>query len=1692
MTPKDKKVLKPKAFIEEWFFKKGHTPGDAHTIAGQLTLNELELYTHTKRFIFELIQNADDMPAGNRKVKIDIVLLKNHLLFMHNGKAFDREDVMAIADAAKSTKAKGLTQTGYKGIGFKSVFTDSVRVYIKSADYSFKFDKKAEIYKNFEAVYAGYINSLTEEAKEKFRDEYSSREAEFTNTDKIPWQIKPIWVDRYPEELQQSKFKEKYNVAIALEISAEVIKQKDYAGMIKGLLGEPRFLLFLRNTNGFCFVDGNEETLIEIAPEKKKSIIDIVKNDTEHASYIKHDFSIEISNEGFEQAGMNMYKKTVDGKVEFYDGQNIKLENIPEKLGHLDKTVISFSARIKFDKKDENAEHGQIVKLSKDESILFNYLPTSDQRFEFPFLVNADFVSKTDREFIQIENKWNHYLFYQIGKSCLQWAKELGEIIEGSGKNKQSKYLSNYLNILPDRLLDDDNGELASINQAYNKGFKKGIETVAFVADNDLIMRKCDELIIDDTDISLILGTDIFNLLSKTAKHLPNKAIEKSKLKKNHFGIVEFATSDLVTALNDEENKKAVIDRILSLDQEQYSAFLVWLNNFYQNKHNDIAWIKGFSFVRHEGELLNITEALKKNNLIIRTAKTEKIEALLQKAGFTLSEFKLDDEELTAVYNSAKTENYYLTSDSVLFQRIKDSGNFTQLDPTEKNQLLLFFEGLKISDSTKSLSLFNNRKNTAVLRPLSTLISNDCTDIPDWLEDAVISAEEEGALSDQFKKMLIRDKNFLKDVFCNKDTYEIISKNIDQNNVTEFYEYILALHTKLPENEKKLNYNDIPWLYIPAKQQFAKATEVYFEESLTRIQSSNKYNNIAQVITNFSKIDLADFSALPLKEAFGLGTNNKSSERNYEAKYDRDNVNDFLDFLELKGSEFFKKVKIEKLDDSFIFGDTGSLIQFYTEDEKLLERINKDVKISGMLLLLPKELYSTDRHKIGLLEGNALLDFLIENGMRDAAFSEHLLQIKDKKLREKFIEHFEELDLESGKTYDRNSNEYRIIEIFCDYAQEDKANYEKLQPKIKYDGLSVSERGISDDISIIYDIENEHFKTELNLSDVLSNYRDRSSSLREIFDSFPDLSNEKLEKVFKKQKKGLSAIYNELQASNLEYLNAYQSFFVFVYKEFQKAKGLLTENPEQTELALEKEKPFFTDLFHSDPLQYSYEAEKFITFCFEHKYPSFIDLIAFPDLNPETKVIDDTYALEAIEIIPIWLIDFINAGQQTEKINFLIQAGLNGTESNVVLIRKGFSENNSELFSKGLALVDNVTLLTNTLEWLKSKSESSDFVLSADYLSPIYKKLEAKEVKTDFLIPVLTDYDTNKYQLVESSGNIFHLKNESWKVYGKNVFDYIRSKDEYVTDLVLPESYHESLGIVNEQLIVSPDTEKLEDNSCYFESDFYYEWNLKEQYPIKIYTGEKIPYNVYYQDELLLEATEGKSVNASDVYYIVESEVGYIPYPIRELLPEDIFNKLVVLKEDYSKNAHKISFEVTEIQGFQNLFKHSIPEEYYKDINLAACVSALVELANEYDVKQVNLSNSADYAQIDPVIDNISGVSYTVMCRSAKNGLLYLTAQSWDRLDRPDVKLFVKTGSKSSDYWLFNTKDELMQVSDTEYQVFRVEAPSSANNIDDIINGKFAKDKVWLILKMKENEVYNSIFERISLFEQNPDYDNFG
>ena len=110
------------------------------------------MYSSKQRMIFELLQNADDAP-GKEKVEFHIDTNRNYFFVMHDGAPFNEDDVDAITSAAESTKRDDSKKTGYKGIGFKSVFTDSTEVWLKSGSYQFAFLRNSPLFKDFDGFY---------------------------------------------------------------------------------------------------------------------------------------------------------------------------------------------------------------------------------------------------------------------------------------------------------------------------------------------------------------------------------------------------------------------------------------------------------------------------------------------------------------------------------------------------------------------------------------------------------------------------------------------------------------------------------------------------------------------------------------------------------------------------------------------------------------------------------------------------------------------------------------------------------------------------------------------------------------------------------------------------------------------------------------------------------------------------------------------------------------------------------------------------------------------------------------------------------------------------------------------------------------------------------------------------------------------------------------------------------------------------------------------------------------------------------------------------------------------------------------------------------------------------------------------------------------------------------------------------
>ena len=147
----DLRIIDKAQFLHTLFLIKGNLRGKAliDSIDQQkMVFDETTGAEHT--YLYELLQNANDYPFNSEKVKVKFVLTKKYLFFLHTGAAFDLKNIVAICSINDGNKRENKQAIGYKGIGFKSVFAaHNDYVYIKTGDWSFRFDEKFSKEKKF-------------------------------------------------------------------------------------------------------------------------------------------------------------------------------------------------------------------------------------------------------------------------------------------------------------------------------------------------------------------------------------------------------------------------------------------------------------------------------------------------------------------------------------------------------------------------------------------------------------------------------------------------------------------------------------------------------------------------------------------------------------------------------------------------------------------------------------------------------------------------------------------------------------------------------------------------------------------------------------------------------------------------------------------------------------------------------------------------------------------------------------------------------------------------------------------------------------------------------------------------------------------------------------------------------------------------------------------------------------------------------------------------------------------------------------------------------------------------------------------------------------------------------------------------------------------------------------------------------
>ena len=94
------------------------------------------LYSDPSHFIFEILQNAEDVGAK----KVSFELFEDRLDIYHNGEDFDFPNIDGITGIGRTTKRDDLNKIGKFGYGFKSVFAVTQTPLIYSGAYSIKIE----------------------------------------------------------------------------------------------------------------------------------------------------------------------------------------------------------------------------------------------------------------------------------------------------------------------------------------------------------------------------------------------------------------------------------------------------------------------------------------------------------------------------------------------------------------------------------------------------------------------------------------------------------------------------------------------------------------------------------------------------------------------------------------------------------------------------------------------------------------------------------------------------------------------------------------------------------------------------------------------------------------------------------------------------------------------------------------------------------------------------------------------------------------------------------------------------------------------------------------------------------------------------------------------------------------------------------------------------------------------------------------------------------------------------------------------------------------------------------------------------------------------------------------------------------------------------------------------------------------
>jgi hypothetical protein len=766
-------------------------PSQAINQAESLKSLSTDLYTDSKRFIYELLQNADDSAIEEKNVDVIIKLFNDTLVLAHTGKPFNPRDVKGLCSINNGTKKSDTTKTGFKGIGFKSVFGQSNKVTIFSSNEYFKFD-------------AGHNFGWKEKWKEEYSENQEQWEKDYDREFLYPWQIIPIYINLDNSDLdydiQTFLSGGNWNVATIIK----VIKADEIEKAIKELSLNVNMFLFLKNINSIKFEINKISTIINIDRNENELVL---KKDTEIlAKWLINTITLSVPPEL---------------KIMLQDDASV-----PKKLKKTDNIELTLAI-----KKEGNG----LEKLSRNENLLYAYLPTDEKRYSLPVLVNSTFLTSANRESLHTDSKWNQWLFKSISMTLFEWIAKLAK----------GEYSSQAYNLIPSKLTCNDD-----LSNAYDAGIDEAIQTVAFILSKEDTLLKVDEAIIDETFLSekKFIGREIIKKFIKHKIGDENKIVKLPFITPNYklkeIGVTSFSWSDIpdfltfnnfksehtveknIQLIEYFKKKSEITNSSFPKDKLASWAFLYdhknklnYPNNIYFPTPDDTTWNNpdselSFLHAKIQSSLIDKQPTrvwLEKLGVIEKTDISFLLKTIIPNASTYITD-KNAIETIQTIYNLYKKENINSYLEQLSKLRIL----------TTKSTLLPLSECYFSDNYNPKLKLETVLSDNIFLSENYLLLDNDKDEVRLFFKKMGIQESIDPMVINEKKNkvILIQEYNFRKEYFEESD-----KKFRPYHTIFTADEYKNSIYIKHIFNLSNLEFSKLFWDYIINNTSFLKLSQ---------------------------------------------------------------------------------------------------------------------------------------------------------------------------------------------------------------------------------------------------------------------------------------------------------------------------------------------------------------------------------------------------------------------------------------------------------------------------------------------------------------------------------------------------------------------------------------------------------------------------------------------------------------------------------------------------------------------------------------------------------------------------------------------------------------------------------------------------------------------------------------------------